>query len=169
MAARTSNLAACMQICSPAELRSFSFVPAEDILDDVSELAVSSPDGGPDDAPHRMLPSPGCHPEDLKSSVGSGQRVGRRMQILHNSSARMQMQNKGCTCRGRITVLGIQTNRTLSCTQTESGGFERQSHRSCCLKRLISCIVAYLPSLSVSSRLSPELRGKSGSLTALCV
>lgn len=91
---------------------SFSFVSAEDILDDVSELAVNSPDEGPDDGPHLLLPSPGCHPEDLKSSVGSGQRVGHRMQILRNSSVRMQMWNKGCTCswRDRITGLAMRTN-----------------------------------------------------------
>lgn len=140
-------------------------------MDDVSELAVNSPDEGPDAALHLLLPSPGCHPEELKSSVGSGQRVGHRMQIPHNSSARMQMWNKGFTRRGgeRITVLSAQANHTLSFTQTQSGGFESRSHRSCRLKRLISCIVAFLSSLSAgSSRLSPELWGKER-LTHCCV
>lgn len=74
-------------------------------MDDVSELAVNSPDEGSEDGPHLLLPSPGGHPEDQKSSAGSGQRVGRHMQILHNSSVRMQMWNKG---RGdKITVLTV--------------------------------------------------------------
>lgn len=125
----------------------------------MSELAVNSPDDGPDDGPHLLLPSPGCHPEDLKSSVGSGQRVGHRMQRLHNSPVHMQMWNRGCTCRGgdRITGLATRTNRTLSRTQTYGGGFESRSYRSCCLKRLISCIVAFLASHSALSVLAAPL------------
>lgn len=79
-------------------------------MDDASELAVNSPDEGSEDGPHPLLPSPGGHPEDQKSSAGSGQRVGHHMQILHNSSVRMQMWNKG---RGdRISVLAVWTVRT---------------------------------------------------------
>lgn len=163
-----------MQICSPAELRPLpSSLSAEDILDDVSELAVNSPDEGSEDGPHLLLPSPAGHPEDQKTSAGSGQRVGHHTQTLHNPSARMQlMEQRPDSQYSRPRCLD-NPHTPLRCprTQTGSGGFETRSHRCGCLKRLISCIVA-LPSLSPLSVFFPlaaKLRGKAGSLSTLCV
>lgn len=61
------------------------FIFAEDILDEVSGLTVTSPDETLEEGPQLLLQSPGGHQED-KLSMGTRQKVGSSMHIRRNDS-----------------------------------------------------------------------------------
>ncbi|XP_075887764.1 rho guanine nucleotide exchange factor TIAM1-like isoform X2 [Nelusetta ayraudi] len=113
----------------------------EDILDDVSELAVNSPDEGSEDGPHPLLPSPGGHPEDQKSSAGSGQRSTEQVTTFCRSLHDMNPLECPMSSSSSSSSSSLSPSPVSALPPTTAAATQRQLSHADKLRKVISELV----------------------------